>query len=103
MLDKYLENLSRDNARKVHRSLYDLLDRSNEAIWQLYLAADAEIINTIAAALEHNDDGEPANAIKFLHENADGNYERTEKFLSDNKRYIQSKMVKYVKANVNRF
>ena len=58
----------------AYKILYDLLDRSNEAIWQLYLAADAEIINTIAAALDLNGDGELANAIKFLHENADGNY-----------------------------
>ena len=87
----------------AYKILYDLLERSNEAIWQLYLAADTEIINTIAAALEHNDDVELGNAIKFLHENADGNYERTEKFLSDNKKYIQTKMVKYVKNNINRF
>ena len=87
----------------AYKILYDLLERSNEAIWQLYLAADAEIIDTIAAALELNGDNELANAVKFLHENADGNYERTAKFLGDNKKYIQSKMVKYVKSNINRF
>lgn len=87
----------------AYKILYDLMDRSNEAIWQLYLDADKDIIDTIAAALEHNDDVEFANAIKFLHENADGNYERTAKFLTDNKKYIQTKMVKYVKTNIDRF
>lgn len=87
----------------AYKILYDLMDRSNEAIWQLYLEASSDIINTIAAALEHNDDFEFANAIKFLHENADGNYERTAKFLTDNKKYIQTKMVKYVKNNISRF
>ena len=87
----------------AYKILYDLMDRSNEAIWQLYLDADVEIIDTIAAALEHNDDQEFANAIKFLHENADGNHERTAKFLMDNKKYIQAKMVKYVKNNIDRF
>ena len=87
----------------AYKILYDLLERSNEAIWQLYLAADAEIIDAIAAALELNGDNELANAVKFLHENADGNYERTAKFLGDNKKYIQAKMVKYVKSNINRF
>ncbi len=87
----------------AYKILYDLLERSNQAIWQLYLAADQEIIETIAAALTLNDDEELANAVKFLHENADGNYERTEKFLSDNKKYIQTKMVKYVKNNISRF
>ncbi len=87
----------------AYKILYDLLERSNEAIWQLYLAADAEIIDAIAAALELNGDNELANAVKFLHENADGNYERTAKFLGDNKKYIQAKMVKYVKSNINKF
>ncbi|MBE6584326.1 MAG: hypothetical protein E7649_04985 [Ruminococcaceae bacterium] len=87
----------------AYKILYDLFERSNEAIWQLYLAADDDIIDAIAAALDHNDDAELANAIKFLHENADGNYERTEKFLGDNKKYIQTKMVKYVKNNIDRF
>ena len=79
------------------------MDRSNEAIWQLYLEADKEIIETIASALELNEDVELANAFKFLHENSEGSYERTEKFLSDNKKYIQTKMVKYVKSNIDRF
>ena len=87
----------------AYKILYDLMDRSNEAIWQLYLDAQADIIDAIAAALEHNDDREFANAIKFLHENADGNYERTAKFLGDNRKYVQTKMVKYVKSNIDRF
>ena len=87
----------------AYKILYDLMDRSNEAIWQLYLDADSDIIDTIAAALDHNGDREFANAIKFLHENSDGNYERTAKFLTDNKKYIQTKMVKYVKNNIDRF
>lgn len=87
----------------AYKILYDLMDRSNEAIWQLYLDASSEIIGTIAAALELNNDCEFANAIKFLHENADGNHERTAKFLADNKKYIQTKMVKYVKNNIDRF
>ena len=87
----------------AYKILYDLMDRSNEAIWQLYLDAQVDIIDAIAAALEHNDDREFANAIKFLHENADGNYERTAKFLGDNRKYVQTKMVKYVKRNIDRF
>lgn len=87
----------------AYKILYDLVDRSNEAIWQLYLEADKEIIETIASALELNEDVELANAFKFLHENSEGSYERTEKFLGDNKKYIQTKMVKYVKSNIDRF
>ena len=87
----------------AYKIIYDLSQRANEGVWNLYLMADSSIIDAIGAALELNGDEELANAFRFLHENAAGNFERTEKFLSDNKKYIQAKMVKYVKANIDRF
>lgn len=87
----------------AYKILYDLHDRANESVWNLYLMADESIIDSIANALELNEDHELGKAFKFLHSNAGGSYERTERFLSDNKKYIQNKMVKYVKANINRF
>lgn len=86
-----------------YKVLYDLSERSNEGVWNLYLMADSSIIDSIAAALELNGDNELANAFRYLHTNAQGSYERTEKFLADNRKYIQAKMVKYVKANIDRF
>ena len=87
----------------AYKILYDLSERSNEGVWNLYLMADASIIDAIASALEYNGDGELANAFRYLHTNAHGSYERTEKFLADNRKYIQAKMVKYVKSNIDRF
>lgn len=87
----------------AYKMLYDLFDRGNANVWNLYLNADASIIDSIADALELNEDGELGKAFKFLHENSDGNYERTEKFLVDNKKYIQGKMLKYVKNNLGKF
>lgn len=87
----------------AYKILFDLSERANESVWNLYLMADSSIIDAIAAALELNGDGELANAFRYLHENAAGSFERTEKFLADNKKYIQTKMVKYVKANIERF
>ena len=87
----------------AYKILYDLGDRGNESIWNLYLMADGEKIDAIVSALELNGDTELGKAFKFLHENAAGSYERTEKFLADNKKYIQNKMVKYVKANIDKF
>ena len=87
----------------AYKILYDLSERSNEGIWNLYLMADSSIIEAISSALDLNGDEELANAFKFLHENAAGNYERTKKFLADNKKYIQARMVKYVKANISKF
>ena len=87
----------------AYKIIYDLSQRANEGVWNLYLMADSSLIDAIGAALELNGDGELANAFRFLHENAAGNFERTEKFLADNRKYIQAKMVKYVKANIDRF
>ena len=87
----------------AYKILFDLSERANEGVWNLYLMADASIIESIASALEINDDEELAKAFRFLHENASGSYERTEKFLADNKKYIQAKMVKYVKVNIDQF
>ncbi len=87
----------------AYKIIYDLSERANEGVWNLYLMADRSIIDAIAAALELNSDDELANAFRYLHENAAGSFERTEKFLADNKKYIQAKMVKYVKTNIDRF
>lgn len=87
----------------AYKILFDLSERANEGVWNLYLMADSSIIDAIAAALELNGDSELANAFRYLHENAAGSFERTEKFLADNKKYIQAKMVKYVKSNIDRF
>ncbi len=87
----------------AYKIIYDLSERANEGVWNLYLMADGDIIDAIASALELNGDEELANAFRYLHENANGDFERTEKFLLDNRKYIQAKMVKYVKANIDRF
>ena len=87
----------------AYKILYDLIDRADENVWRLYLAADKKIINSISYALERNSDSELGKAFVFLHESANGSYERTEKFLLDNKKYIRNKMVKCVKANIDKF
>ncbi len=87
----------------AYKVLYDLADRSNESIWNLYLMADKSVISSIAEALEMNSDSDLGKAIKFLHENAAGDFERTRKFLDDNKKYIQNKMIKYVKVHISKF
>ena len=87
----------------AYKMLYDLCERANEEVWQSYIDADATVVEAVAAAVELNGDHDLGKAFRFLHDNADGDYERTEKFLADNKKYIQNKMVKYVKANIDRF
>ena len=87
----------------AYKALYDLATRGNDAVWQLYIAADDDIIVSLVDALALAGDLELGKAIRYLHKNAAGNAEKTQKFLSDNVEYIQKKMLKYVKENINKF
>ena len=87
----------------AYKVLFDLEDRGNETMWALYLGASDEIIVSIVDALALGGDVELGKAIRQLHKNAEGDAEKTQKFLSDNKVYIQKKMLKYVKANIEKF
>ncbi len=87
----------------AYKALFDLIDRGSETVWQLYLSSDEQIIDSICAALNAGGDPELAKAVKHLHKNAEGSDEKMRKFLSDNKLYIQKKMLNYVKANIEKF
>jgi hypothetical protein len=106
VFDRYDEEFADNDAYRplvAYKILYDLGEHSNESVWNLYLLADPAIIDAIVASLEENGDTDLGDAFKFLYKNANGSYERTAKFLEDNKKYICNKMVKYVKANISRF
>lgn len=87
----------------AYKALYDLSTRGNDAIWQIYICADDDIIVSVVDALALAGDIELGKAIRYLHKNAEGNAEKTQKFLSDNIVYIQKKMLKYVKDNISKF
>ncbi len=87
----------------AYKMLYDLADRSDETVWALYLSAPVSLVDAIVKALEANEDDQMGEAFKILYQKADGSYERTQKFLTDNQKYIQNKMLKYIKANIEKF
>lgn len=87
----------------AYKMLFDLGARGNDEMWARYLAADHSVINAVVSALEINGDAELGKAFKFLHSNSSGESERTQKFLADNLKYLQNKMLKYVKSNIERF
>ena len=90
-------------ALAAYKVLYDLGTRENDALWDLYLSADEDVVLSIADAIANVGDAELGKAIKYLHKNAAGNAEKTKHFLSDNSIYIQKKMLKYVKENIEKF
>ena len=87
----------------AYKALYDLGTRGNEALWALYISASDDIIVSLVDALAAAGDVELGKAIRYLHKNAEGNAEKTKHFLSDNNIYIQKKMLKYIRDNINKF
>lgn len=87
----------------AYKVFYDLGTRGNDTFWALYLAADESIILSMADAIAASGDVEFSKAVKHLHKNAAGSAEKTKHFLSDNSIYIQKKMIKYVKENIEKF
>ncbi len=87
----------------AYKALYDLADRGNEVMWNAFLKADSSVIESIAKALHMNQDSKLADTFMELHARADGNYAKTQKFLQDNKGYLEKKIMKYIYANIDKF
>lgn len=87
----------------AYKALYDLGTRGNDAIWELYISADDQIIVSLVDAIALAGDFELGKAVRYLHKNAQGSAEKTKHFLSDNATYIQKKMLKYIKDNIEKF
>ena len=76
--------------------IYDLVDKENSDMWQLYLDAGDDIIVSIVDALSESGDTELGKALRQLHKNASGDYTKTYTFLNNNKTYLEKKMMKYI-------
>lgn len=86
----------------AYKMLYDLADKDIPALWELYLNADASLISAISEKIRNNGD-EFGKYVVQLHAGAKGSYEKSRKFLLDNKGYIESKMFICVKNNIDKF
>ena len=86
----------------AYKMVYDLADKDIPALWALYLNADTELIEDICENIANNND-EFGKYIVKLHATANGNYEKSRKFLTDNKAYLESKMFNCAKRNIEKF
>ena len=87
----------------AYKMLYDLSVVNKEALWGLYLAADGELIEAMADAISNNDGDELGMYIMKLQAGAEGSFEKSKKFLDDNKNYIENKMFNFTKSNIEKF
>lgn len=92
----------------AYKMLYDLADRDAQLLWDLYLNASEDLILSMSEQIERNCDAkgrfdEFGRYIIKLHSSADGNYEKSRKFILDNKGYLEKKMFEYAKSNIEKF
>lgn len=86
----------------AYKMIYDLADRDIPALWDLYVGASDELIADISDAIQANGD-EFGKYIVKLHATANGSYEKSKKFFTDNKAYLQNKMLGCAKNNIEKF
>lgn len=86
----------------AYKMIYDLADKDIPGLWQLYLSADSELIEEICENIASNGD-EFGKYIVKLHSSANGSYEKSRKFLTDNKAYLENKMFNCAKRNIEKF
>ena len=58
---------------------------------------------SVEDALASSGDTELGKVFRQLHKNAAGDYTKTSAFLNNNKTYLQKKMMKYIKTNIDKF
>ena len=87
----------------AYKMLFGLADKDSEGGWRCLENASDETVIFIRRGLELNEDDQFAQTFAELMEEKPVNVAPVRDYLVKNKRYIQSKMTKYVIENIDRF
>ena len=87
----------------AYKMLYGLAEKDSEIGWRCLENSSEETIIFICKGLELNGDANFASAIKGIMAQKPLNMAAIRDYLVRNKRYMQTKMMKYVIANIDRF
>ena len=107
--EEILETEQKLGPRRVYRPLlaykmlYDLGDKNLAAHWELLLNAKPNIVDAVCGALRQGGETEMVKAFRFYMDNYRANPEKIKDFVTANKRYIQGRMLAYIKKNIELF
>ena len=101
--DPYLEMKDEFRPLVAYKMLYGLADKDSEAGWMCLENASEETIVFIRKGLELNGDNTLASTLYNMLTDRPANLSGARDYLVRNKRYIQSKMTKYVIENIDCF
>lgn len=99
----YLEMPEEFKPLVAYKLLYGLAEKDAEAGWKCLENASEETVLFICKGLAQNSDNDFADALSNLMGQRPVNIAVVRDYLVKNKRYIQSKMTKYVIDNISRF
>lgn len=99
----YLEMPEEFKPLVAYKMLYGLADKDAEIGWKCLENASEETIMFICKGLELNRDNNFSAAIQSIMSQRPVNMQIARDYLVKNKRYMQSKMTKYVIENIDRF
>lgn len=87
----------------AYKMLFNLIVSENSEDWKKLTEADDQQILYLCEALEQNHEEEMTKAIRYIHTSFRGDPRKMSEFIKGNKKYIQGKMLGYVKRNLNQF
>lgn len=106
--DRVLENpeLDMDDVFKplvAYKLLFDLADKDMEKGWKCFELASFETVDFVCSALEMNGEDEVAGNIRKMKQVQPFQVRYIRDYLVSNRDYIQTKMMMYVRDNIDRF
>ena len=87
----------------AYKMLFNLIVADSEEEWKKLTEADDRQIGLLCNALEQNHEDEMTKAIRYIHTGFRGDPRKLTEFIKGNKKYIQGKMLGYVKKNIDLF
>ncbi len=87
----------------AYKMLYDLADKNQDSYWALLIGADSNTLESLYSALEQGGEGEIIRVFRYVMENYRNNPDQIKDFVTGNLKYLQGRMMSYIKRNIEQF
>ena len=87
----------------AYKLLFDLADRDMEKGWKCFEVASVQTVDFVCRGLEMNGESEVAGNLRKMKELQPFQIKYVRDYLVSNKDYLQTKMLMYVRANIDKF
>ena len=99
----YLEMAEEFKPLVAYKLLFDIARADNEKAWKCFEISSVSTVDFICRGLEQNGDAELAKNVKMMKMTQPFQLKYIRDYLVNNKGYIQSRMMRYIRENIDRF